>query len=299
MRAAQPKSPSHSRSSFLLWLWFLGFLLIAVGWYLRPQPRCPVGDTVTEPFEGVRYVQRVVDLPRRIDMNIVIIDLRNPNIRFEVTGDKSAEPGRETTRNFVRSVGAQIGINGGFFDQLGQAISLSVSNGRHVFPWHPTEKNHNYGINIGRDNTVTFIAKPPTDITGFATDPPVELYNALSGNVRLLTAGKITARQGGDITYPQTAIGLTRDNKLILFVSDGRQPEISKGMSYAEVAQVLLQDFGATDAIALDGGGSATLVMADTASDKLRVINHPSDGRERPVGNNLAIFAKPLPHKRW
>ena len=292
----------HSQSSHnprphndLLWLWAIGLLLLAAGWYLRPEPRRAAGDKVTEPFEGVRYVHRVVDVPRRIDMHIVLIDLKNPHIRFAVTGDKSHEPvrnHRETTRHFVQSLGAQIGINGGFFDFLGNSISFSASNGTRVSPWHPTEKNHNNGVNISRDNKVTFMTRADHDPSGFATDPPVDLYNALTGNVRLLRDGKITALHGGDPTYPQTALGLTRDNKLILFVADGRQPEISHGMTYEEVAFVL-RGFGALDAIALDGGGSATLVMADTLTGAPRVLNHPSDGYERPVGNNLAVFIKP------
>lgn len=38
-----------------------------------------------------------------------------------------------------------------------------------------------------------------------------------------------------------------------------------------------------------DGGGSATIVMTDPASGKPQVLNRPSDGRERRVGNNLGI----------
>ncbi|MEI6561529.1 MAG: phosphodiester glycosidase family protein [Verrucomicrobiota bacterium] len=273
----------------------VGLLLIAAGLSLCPETRPTPGDRVTEPFDGVRYVHRVVDVPRRIDMHIVLIDLKNPRIRFEVTGDKSQEPDRnhrETTRHFVWSLGAQIGINGGFFDSLGNSISLSASNGQRVSPWHPTEKNHNNGVNISPGNQVTFISKAPNDASGYETDPPVKLYNALTGNVRLIRDGKITALHGGDTSYPQTALGLTGDHQLILLVSDGRQPEISHGMTYEEVAGVL-RGFGAVDAIALDGGGSATLVMAGAFTGLPHVMNHPSDGRERPVGNNLAVFVKP------
>jgi exopolysaccharide biosynthesis protein len=38
---------------------------------------------------------------------------------------------------------------------------------------------------------------------------------------------------------------------------------------------LVLEEFGAVDALALDGGGSANLVMAD--------------GQERPVANSLSI----------
>jgi len=276
-------------------LWCFGLLLIALGWYLRPEARLSPGETVTEPFDGVRHVHRVVDVPRRMDMHFVILDLSNPHLRFEVTGHPGVEPGtnhRETTQHVVGVLRAQIGINGGFFDDLGNSISLSVSNGRRLSPWHPTERNHNNGLNISRDNKVTFMTRAAANPDGFASEPPVELYNALAGNVHLLHNGNVTALHGGDPTYPQTAIGWTANNRLILFVADGRQPEISHGMTYEEVAYAL-RGLGAVEAIALDGGGSATLVMADTLTGAPRVVNHPSDGRERRVGNSLAVFAAP------
>ena len=277
-------------------LWIIGFLLIAMGWWLRPEERLSAGDRISEPFDGVRYIHRIVDAPRRIDMNIVIIDLKNPHIRFEVTGGDKNEAGhaiRETTRHAVRRLGAQIGINGGFFNGNGNLISLSVSNGERVSPWNPTAMFHNNGVNISSRNEITFISPDLNNKSGFGTAPPVDLHNALSGNARILRAGKVTAIPGGDTKYPQTVLGLTGDHQLILFVSDGRQPEISHGMTYEEVARTL-QEFGAVDAVALDGGGSATLAMSDTFTGRPRVVNHPSDGRERPVGNSLVVFAKPF-----
>lgn len=281
----------------LLRLAGLGLLLLGMAWLLRPASRPPAGKTVSQPFEGVRVVHLVLDTPRRIDLHLVLLDLRNPHLRFEVIGD--GEPGRdhrETTQRVVHRLGAQIGINGGFFDNFGIPISLCASNGRRVAPWHPTERNHNNGVNISRDNQVTFLDRAAQDSDGFATDPPVALYNALSGNVRLLREGKFAARRGGDPTYPQTALGVTADQHLILLVADGRRPEISTGMTYEEVAN-LLQRFGAVDAIALDGGGSATLVLADTVHSAPQVVNHPSDGRERVVGNHLAVFITPEPKR--
>ena len=264
----------------------------------------PAGDESFTPFAGVTYLHRVLETPKREDMRIVIIDLTAPGIRFEVTGGNGDAPGHtdyEPTRGFVGRIGAQIGINGGFFSTggllpmmttHGNLLSLSVSKGEPVSPWHPKEKGHNHGVNIGADNVVTFIEPVSKDTSGFSTQPAVPLYNALTGNMRLIRNGKITTRPGGNGTYPQTALGCTADRKLILLVCDGRQPETSVGMTYDETAHVL-QSLGAVDAIALDGGGSATLVMADTPDGKPRVINRPSDGYERAVGNSLAVFAAP------
>jgi hypothetical protein len=256
----------------------------------------PAGDTERTPFPGVRYVHRHVSKPRAIDMHIVLIDLNRPGMKVITTGpndDPDTQTDFETTRQFVKRTGAQIGINGGFFGYTRKAVdtgkgvlcSLAVSDGRLVCGWG---HNQHDVVNIGADNTVTFVRRAKEDKTGSATNPEVKLHNAIAGNVRLIENGRILAK-GGNPTYPQTAVGHTADHRLILFVSDGRQPGFSAGMTYEEVA-VVLKEFGAVDAIAFDGGGSATMVMADGKDGETRVLNRPSDGQERAVGNNLGVI---------
>jgi hypothetical protein len=57
-------------------------------------------------------------------------------------------------------------------------------------------------------------------------------------------------------------IGLAPNHKLILFTVDGRQPGISEGLTTSEAAHLLLDDYGVTDAINLDGGGSFHLLAS-------------------------------------
>ncbi|MEX0668861.1 MAG: phosphodiester glycosidase family protein [Pirellulales bacterium] len=267
--------------------------LLALGLVTRTE----AADTEAEPFPGVRYVHRHVSAPREIDMHVAIIDLNQPGVTIKTTGANAARPGEvdlETTRAFVKRSGAQIGINSGFFSRTGEErrlgvadlSSLAVADGEQVSDWGTWIKD---AVNIGADNTVTFVTRAQDDSTGFMTTPKVDLYNALSGNARLIRDGVVLPGQGGDTTYPQAAIGHTADHHLILFVSDGRQPAFSAGMTYGEVAMVL-KEFGALDAIALDGGGSATMVMAEGKDRDPRVLNRPSDGQERAVGNNLAVI---------
>ncbi|MEO8393260.1 MAG: phosphodiester glycosidase family protein, partial [Chloroflexota bacterium] len=56
----------------------------------------------------------------------------------------------------------------------------------------------------------------------------------------------------------------------------------------------LLLEFGAYQAINLDGGGSTTLV-AQNADGTAQVLNSPIHaripGRERPIANQLGIYA--------
>ena len=85
---------------------------------------------------------------------------------------------------------------------------------------------------------------------------------------------------------PRTALGITKQGHILLVVVDGRQPD-SAGMTLLELA-LFLQELGAVNAMNLDGGGSSTMVING------KVVNKPSDGRERKVGNALAVISTRL-----
>lgn len=83
---------------------------------------------------------------------------------------------------------------------------------------------------------------------------------------------------------PRTAIGITADGQLLLVTVNGRQPNISVGMTLAELGRLLIE-LGAVQGMNLDGGGSTTMVIHDL------VLNLPSDGKERPVSNAILVIA--------
>ena len=84
---------------------------------------------------------------------------------------------------------------------------------------------------------------------------------------------------------PRSAVGVTKYGDYIFAVVDGRQAH-SKGCTLNEWATILLNDFGAVNAINLDGGGSTELVVRDS------IVNSPSDGKERPVADALLLVKK-------
>lgn len=81
--------------------------------------------------------------------------------------------------------------------------------------------------------------------------------------------------------HPRTAIGWNAQ-EFILAVVDGRQKNLSVGMTLEELGDTMFK-LGCTDAMNLDGGGSATLWYDG------RVRNSPCDGRERPIANALVV----------
>jgi hypothetical protein len=123
----------------------------------------------------------------------------------------------------------------------------------------------------------------------------VTLYNSVTGSHRLVQNGANVAPTSCGLCglNPRTAVGLTTGNsKLLMMTVDGRQ-SFSGGVSLVELANLMISH-GATNAINLDGGGSTTMVMNYYADGlATQVLNSPSDGSERSVGMNLAVFALP------
>ncbi len=111
---------------------------------------------------------------------------------------------------------------------------------------------------------------------------------AVGGGPRLLKNGElnITGKEEKfqpdvlEHRSPRTALGLTADNHLIMLTVDGRQVESSVGMSLEELA-LMLKELGAEEAMNLDGGGSARMVIRGFT------VNKPSE--KRLISNGILV----------
>ena len=93
----------------------------------------------------------------------------------------------------------------------------------------------------------------------------------ISNNRELMFTGKAINDK-----HPRTAMGYTKDNKLIILVVQGRS-ESSSGATLTQEAQIL-KDLGCWEALNLDGGGSSCLLVNGKETIK------PSDKEgQRPV----------------
>jgi hypothetical protein len=119
---------------------------------------------------------------------------------------------------------------------------------------------------------------------------------AISGGPILLQEGRRQKMDGAGLfdansytvrsmeeRHPRSAVGWNAQFIYLMEV-DGRH-RASAGMTLAEVAGYLLR-LGCTEAMNLDGGGSATFWCNG------RVVNRPCDGRERPIANGLVVLRK-------
>ena len=92
--------------------------------------------------------------------------------------------------------------------------------------------------------------------------------------------------------YPATIVGSNRDGKFVMITLDGRNKNGGcEGLNASSIHENLLEDLGMYNALLLDGGGSATMVV--NQSGTLTTVNTPSDGSDRAVRNAWVLSYGP------
>jgi hypothetical protein len=170
-------------------------------------------------------------------MNILIIDLTSPGIRFKMTppGENlpAVAPGSTTpnwpvvpfevvkqrTLDFLNTSHAQAAINVHFFapfpvpggstqSAFAYVIGLAASRGS-VYSGFESSPVQSYAIvanapavNIDRSNNATIVHRDPASADGKAVVENVELWNALAGSAQILTNGVKTIPEYTDDTHP-------------------------------------------------------------------------------------------------
>lgn len=110
------------------------------------------------------------------------------------------------------------------------------------------------------------------------------------GGFPILRDGEVVAGQDSRTAAVRTGAGFSADGRTMYLVAVQPTPGTGAGMTTPEVAG-LLEQFGADDAMNLDGGGSTTLVARDPGAESVTVRNRPTDGAgERSVANGVGIF---------
>jgi exopolysaccharide biosynthesis protein len=128
-------------------------------------------------------------------------------------------------------------------------------------------------------------------------DPPLDnIVTAIGGGPLLLKGGIAfedpfaPAPEERERRFPVSGAATTAEGELLLIAVDGRQPALSIGVTRPEFGALMLA-LGATDGMAFDSGGSATLVARVLGDPHASVLNSPSDGRERPVADGLFVYS--------
>lgn len=247
---------------------------------------------------GVTYLRKDLTSPRNIVVHVLAIDLQTQKLEFLVTpsANNTDVLCTRTTSQFLDEFKLQAAINGGYYSYLdasndpavlcpngGDPVRISdyaASRGRVYSP----KKTAQPVVHIARRNQVTFNKEPG------------QVFNAVSGDRLVIVDGKVVKNLAAQDPNPRTAVGLNRNGRwLTLMVVDGRQSGYSEGVTFPELAELLIS-YGVHTGANMDGGGSSAMVIRG-ADGKARVLNSPIDmnrpGKERAVGNHLGLLIKP------
>ena len=142
-------------------------------------------------------------------------------------------------------------------------------------------------LSLARPLVSSLPAVAPGAVLQFSTATWPELKGvptAIGGGPAIVRDGKVVEGIENRVRHPRAAVGWNKDFIFLVEV-DGRQRDLSVGMTLRELGKYLVK-IGVTDAMNLDGGGSATCWVYG------QVMNSPSEGEERGMGNGLVIVHK-------
>ena len=225
-------------------------LIIASGLTLWVSTGGEAQTVVTPLFPGITHIKRTEQYPpfqcpgcpaptpnpRLARMNILLVDLASPAVRFKLTppGENlpAVAPGsttpnwpvvpfevvRQRTLDFLNTSHAQAAINVHFFapfpvpggstqSAYAYVIGLAASRGKVYSGFESPIQSYaivtnSPGLNIDSSNNASIVHLDPSAADGMDVLENVQLWNALAGSGQILTNGVKTIPEYTDATHP-------------------------------------------------------------------------------------------------
>ncbi len=253
---------------------------------------------VEHPFPGVTYrIETREDPPMRLF--VAEVELTNSNVRVRVApgGPDPDGPGKwQTTLMTPTHVATRenfdLVVNGDFFEARGIKDGEGTNSAFRSAIWGsvlgPAVTDGKVWALATSNRPCLVVHKNQKLTIETLSHPTADDWEVIAGNTLLLKDGKVVPHQT-KTRHPRTVVGLDANaTRLFIMVVDGRKPKVAIGMSYDELAAEMLR-LGCTDAVNLDGGGSSVMAIRDPHSKAFHILNEPSDGHERAVGDVLGV----------
>ena len=163
------------------------------------------------------------------------------------------------------------------FDAQG---STTIPDGKAILWLKGTYANYAASLNVGDEVSISF------KLTLNNEGHDVNIHQLVGGSNHIIMQNGEFKEDWAE-RHPRTAIGFNADSTRLYFVVvDGRHLT-SVGVTLREMKGIF-DALGAVNAVNLDGGGSSCILVND------EVMNHPSDGPVRAVGNGC-LFVSTAP----
>jgi GH25 family lysozyme M1 (1,4-beta-N-acetylmuramidase)/uncharacterized protein YraI len=248
-------------------------------------------------FKGVTFLQKDLTLPRKNRMYVMAIDLATVGLEFLVTPTNNTNGilCSRTTSKFLDEFNMYVAINGDGFSYLPASVDPATTcpNGGDPVKVNgfAASRGTVYSPTKTIQPTVYLSARNQVSVNEVSGKP----FNAVSGDRIVVQKGVTVKNLAAQTPSPRTAIGVNRNGRwLILMVVDGRQPGYSEGVTFPELAELLIS-YGVYTGVNMDGGGSSTMIIKGVDGNA-RILNSPIDqnvpGKERAVANHLGLYIK-------
>ena len=199
---------------------------------------------------------------------------------------KLGKEGQKTSKiaadnNAVAAINAG-GFEGGVSTGTGATPSgMIISGGKVVYKPSWIDENEK------SEGVMGFTSKGLLVVGSYSINELLDMNvsDAVSFGPTLIMNGRSQISSDGGQGYnPRTAIGQTKNGEILLLVIDGRRG-LKEGATLKEVQNIMLQ-FGAHNAVNLDGGSTTTMYLDG------EVVNTPCDALgERPTAS--IVYVKP------
>jgi Phosphodiester glycosidase len=202
-------------------------------------------QTVTRPHPGITHIFRTETSPRPLRMNIILVDLTAPEIRFKLTppGENLPDPlpppalpppgwplpsppyetVKQGTLEYLEAAHAQVAVNSHFFAPfpvpaaaISQAayaylIGLAASRGNVYSAFETPFQIYalvpdSPAINIDSLNRASIVHRDPNFADGKHVLENVQLWNAFAGSGQIVTNGVKTIPEYRDATHPNAPL---------------------------------------------------------------------------------------------
>ena len=229
--------------------------------------------------------------------------LKYPSRKFHTRLIHSPGESAGKTSGIAEREGAEMAINGGYFDMKNLLPCVYFRIGKETFsqtsPSEVFRVNGVVGLKDRRGKKMMISCCSPEEYETVTR----KWHSAMASGPMLVDDGeilvpefaKVDASGKGvdsfnDKRHPRSVIGYDGKGNIFLVVIDGRHPGKGDGTSIYETA-LICRFLGMEDALNLDGGGSSALWHKETG-----VLSHPSDNKtfdhegERAIPNIIGVY---------
>lgn len=290
------RPPSRRLLRALLLLLTVAIFAVAVasisfGRWMADGDRSPIAATEISP--GITYERVLIDDAVGHVMSFDLADECLQLITTEVRPDASVDA--QKTTSWAREQNAVAAINSNYFFPYAAGVPWSDPTpveGGEVNILGTVKQSGEAPISAdseyGRVRHRLWVDTQGVPGIGLELHPDADI--AVTGRELILEQGRVVDQVSED--YARTVVGIAEDTtRMWWLVVDGKRPGYSEGVTFDEAAD-FLASLGATDAVAMDGGGSTTMVANDGSGVRMlnQTINQGIPNRERAIANHLGLI---------